>query len=243
MNSALQNIIVSVFGFVASMFTALALWQIEELSGYSIYSFSLWFAIPVGAIACGFVSAAGYYMGAVLFGHRPTRMLLLNMVFISISTFFAIYWLAKLGESGAIGHFGYVTAVLQIVGFAIGGFVMFGYLLGLPYCDKCTKYLSVKSKSIRFSANLEKFTEMVNGIVASFNAGEPQKALVDHQKYGEESNPKGGFICSSLLRKQCSTCGVNWLGFSAHISPKSKWEGQVLKEYKFSQYYGADSGS
>ncbi len=117
---------------------------------------------------------------------------------------------------------------------------MFSYLLSLPYCDACAKYLKVKAKSTRFSASLEKFQEMINSVVASFNAGEYQKALTEHQNFGEASNPKGGFIGTTMLSKQCATCGLRWLGFSANLSPKSKWDGQVEKKYKFSQYYAAD---
>ncbi len=99
MKAALQNTVVSIFGLIASMLTALLLWQLDNLSGFAIYTFSLWFVVPAGAIACGFVAAAGYYVGAVLCGHRPTKTLLLNMVIISISTFFTIYWLAYSSQS------------------------------------------------------------------------------------------------------------------------------------------------
>jgi hypothetical protein len=46
---------------------------------------------PVGAILCGFVAAVGYWVGARLFQHRPSRLLLGNIVLVSLTTFFAIH--------------------------------------------------------------------------------------------------------------------------------------------------------
>jgi len=55
--------------------------------------FMYWFVIPAGAICSGFAAASGYYAGARYFNHRPTKLLLLNMVVISIATFFLIHYI------------------------------------------------------------------------------------------------------------------------------------------------------
>ena len=44
--------------------------------------------------------------------------------------------------SPAVGMFGYLLALLQILGFALGGFLVFGLLLARGYCRQCGRYLS-----------------------------------------------------------------------------------------------------
>jgi hypothetical protein len=137
----------------------------ETKLGFAFYSFTWLFVIPVGALLSGFVAASGYYFGAKVFNHRPTRLMLFNMISVAITTYFLINYLnysllevkgqpvsemvsfgkyldiilshqsmefrirgSKLGEIGDLGNFGYVTAALQILGFAVGGLYVCGYL-------------------------------------------------------------------------------------------------------------------
>ena len=88
----LQDFAVAAIGAVTSLVTATILVAVERLTGFSFYTFAFWFVIPVGAILSGFAAATGYYLGARLFNHKPTKILLLNMVVISIATFFLIHF-------------------------------------------------------------------------------------------------------------------------------------------------------
>jgi len=177
-NRQIQDLLVAAFGFVASVATALLLFVIEKKFEIAIYSFAMWFVIPVGAILSGFLAAGGWYLGSIVLNDRPTWFLLANMVLASVTTFFFIHWLsyafmevdgkliseyvsfsqymdivlthqqmtftvhgAKVGTTGELGSFGYVVALLQIVGFAFGAVAVFGYLMSLPYCQTYSKYL------------------------------------------------------------------------------------------------------
>jgi hypothetical protein len=88
----LQDFVVAGVGAATSLATAAILIAIERSTGFSFYTFMFWFVIPVGAVLSGFVAASGYYLGARLFNHRPTKILLLNMVVISVATFFLIHY-------------------------------------------------------------------------------------------------------------------------------------------------------
>lgn len=272
MNYTAQDLIVTAFGFVASMATALILFLLQENLGFAFYSLTLWFIIPVGAILAGFIAASGYYLGSIIFGHRPTHLLLLNMILVSISTFFVIYWLsyisleidgksasdyisfskyidvllqhqtmefrikgARVGTTGELGSWGYVTAILQIIGFAIGGIAIFFYLTTLPYCEKCHKYLKAKTKQVRYSADNDSFTAMVKNIVFLFTNDRLQEALDIHGNFGEAEFPKDGYLMSLLERKQCPMCNVNWLKFSAHKLSGDNWE--QINELQFAQFH------
>ena len=88
-----QDFLVSGLGATTSIITAVILAAVELRFDFSLYTWMFWFVIPAGAILCGFAAASGYYLGARLFNHRPTGILLLNMVAISIATFFLIHYL------------------------------------------------------------------------------------------------------------------------------------------------------
>jgi hypothetical protein len=177
-----QDFTVSATGAATSFVTAAILVAIERSTGFSYYTLSFLSlgAIPVGAVLSGFVGASGYYLGARLFNHRPTKILLLNMVVISVATFFLIhyfhyyYFLTIEGkpvrdfisfvdflriELSHNGAGGYLYAALQVIGFAAGGLAVFGYLNSLPYCEKCAKYLSAKDSQTRCSLLAYKMAE------------------------------------------------------------------------------------
>ena len=46
-----------------------------------------------GQVGCGFVAAVGYWAGARWFNHRPSRLLLGNIVLVSLTTYFSIHHL------------------------------------------------------------------------------------------------------------------------------------------------------
>lgn len=71
-----QDLVVTAFGVVTSIATALLLFVVEQSFSVSLYTWTVWFVIPVGAMLAGFVAASGYYAGARLFGHRPTPLIL-----------------------------------------------------------------------------------------------------------------------------------------------------------------------
>jgi len=92
-NPLVQDLIVTAGGFIASTATAWVLYAMERWWDFSLYSLMVWFVLPAGALIAGMGAAGGYYAGARLADSRPTRMLLVNMVVVSASTFFAIHWL------------------------------------------------------------------------------------------------------------------------------------------------------
>jgi len=174
-----QDFTLSSTGAATSFVTAAILVAIERSTGFSYYTLTSLGAIPVGALLSGLVGASGYYLGARLFNHRPTKILLLNMVVISVATFFLIhyfhyYFLTIEGklvrdfisfvyflriELSHNGAWGYLYATLQVIGFAAGGLAVFGYLNSLPYCEKCAKYLSAKDSQTRCSLLAYKMAE------------------------------------------------------------------------------------
>jgi hypothetical protein len=50
----------------------------------------------------------------------------------------------SLGSTGQLGVFGYLPALLQVAGFAVGGFAAYNLLQGQPYCNRCSQYVRRK---------------------------------------------------------------------------------------------------
>ena len=166
---------VALAGLMSSLLTAILVAAIDHFTGINIFTFALWFIIPVGALLCGFAAAWGYYLGAKYLQQRPTKILLLQMVVIATFTQVLIYWLEYkslvIGDvhvdqfisfwryvdvsltsaritvshmaafpSPEIGSLGYVLAVLDLIGFQVGGWYVYILLGDQPTCRRCNKY-------------------------------------------------------------------------------------------------------
>lgn len=88
-----KQLLVAVMGFTTSLVTAAILGAIEFYTGFAIYSFMLWFILPVGAIFAGFAAASGYYAGSKLFNQKPVGGVLFNMIAAAFSSYFLVQYL------------------------------------------------------------------------------------------------------------------------------------------------------
>jgi hypothetical protein len=88
-------------GLVTSVLTALLNVLVEKLINFNLFTLSVAFIIPAGAIGAGLAAASGYYFGCLYFHKRPSRMLLIQMILIAGFTNFLIY------------YFDYTTLVLD----------------------------------------------------------------------------------------------------------------------------------
>jgi hypothetical protein len=250
-----QDLAVAAFGAATSFVTAIILAAIEIEFDFSIYSWMFWFVIPAGAICSGFAAASGYYAGTRYFNHRPTKLLLLNMVVISITTFFLIhyiiyYFLVVDGSrarelvdftrylnivlshtavrfrvmrgpvSGPVelGSWGYLHAVLQIVGFAIGGVAVYKYLNAQPYCERCWKYLVAKDTQTRYTNATQ-----LSQITTLMAAGRLQDAIAAHATRGSETAGKDPKLRSQVEIKRCKNCDQHWMKFTVSQWSKEGW--------------------
>ena len=89
----LEDLIVTGFGMASSGAVAYGSFYLARYHDFAIYTWMANAVIPIGSIICGFVAAIGYWVGSRLFNHKPTRLLLCNIVLVSVGTFFSIYHL------------------------------------------------------------------------------------------------------------------------------------------------------
>jgi len=260
-----EDIVVGFCGFATSLLTALILWGIEARFGFALYTWTLWLVIPVGALLSGFAGATGYYAGSWFFGHRPTRLLLLNIVIASVGTFFTIHYLsyitlqiegkqvsdyipfwqyldiaikstsmefrfrgaAKLGSTGELGSWGYATAALQVIGFAVGGFAVYAHLVSKPYCDKCSRYLSGKGRRVRYAGDAEGLQAAAARFLTSVANGDILPAIQEHKDssgFGTSSPPKDCHLRSVVEVRHCKKCETHWVKFSVEKLVGDDWK-------------------
>jgi|SRR5580698_8210165 hypothetical protein len=258
-----QDFLVAGLGATTSVITAIILAAIDLRFNFSLYTWMFWFVIPAGAVCCGFVAASGYYLGARLFNHRPTRILLLNMVAISVASFFLIHYLnyffmeidgravrdflpfsqyldielshtaiqfrvraQAIGGAVQLGAWGYLYAVLQMSGFAVGGVSVYGYLNSLPYCDSCSKYLVKKGIiQTRYTSDSEVLTNAVKSVMECLSESRFQDAISVHAKAaGTGTYQKELVLRSQMQVKRCKSCNQHWLRFSVSKRARDDWK-------------------
>jgi hypothetical protein len=252
-----EDFLVGLCGFVSSVLTAAILWWIETVFGLALYTWMLWFVIPVGAGFAGFAGATGYYAGSWFFGRRPTRLLLVNIVLVSVSTFFLVHYLSysaleidgkrisdyvpftqyldfvtrsasyefrTLGSTGELGGWGYLAAVLQIIGFALGGFVLYAYLTAKPYCEKCSRYLSAKGKQIRYTGDAEGLTANTNQILVDMASSQMANAIHSQANFGNPKHQKDDHLRSVFEVRHCKKCEKHWVKFCVEKTSGGDWK-------------------
>ena len=256
-----EDLLVGLCGFVTSLITAVILWWAEVRFGFAFYSWMFWFIVPVGALLSGFAGASGYYAGSWFFGHRPTPLLLLNVVLASVGTFFTIHYLtystleiegqavsdyvpfaqyldiairstsmefrfraAEIGSTGELGGIGYGIAILQILGFAAGGFAVYGYLVSMPYCERCSRYLSGKGKQMRYTGDAEGLQATTVQIFSDFGNGAVASAIQQHKAFGNSTYQKGTHLRSVFEIRHCQKCGQHWVKYVVEKESGNDWK-------------------
>ena len=87
------HIQIVVFSLITSVLTALANLLVENIVGINIFSFVLWFILPVGAVLIGMGGASGGFLACKYFNIMPSKIDALFLTAIAAFTMFLIYYL------------------------------------------------------------------------------------------------------------------------------------------------------
>lgn len=263
MKNTLQDWLITFFGAISSLLTAVILSWMERHWNVSIYSFMVLFVIPVGAISAGLMAAGGYYIGAILCHHRPQKVILINMIAISLGTYFLIQYLgyvfleidgrqvseavsfkqywnittahtavqfrfgrghAAVGDPVELGSLGYVYALLQIIGFAAGGVLIYSMLAAKLFCGKCSRYYSDIGTTTRYAADGDKFVEFFISIAPLLDAYKLSEVITLHSALGGYHKSNIHHVKCDVCLKFCKKCGVHYLLFDVmKVNGKNEW--------------------
>jgi len=111
----------------------------------------------------------------------------------------------SLGDGAELGKWGWGVAALQVFGFSLGGFIVYGMLVAVPYCDRCSKYLSEKNVRVAKWKDVKAMQQEAAPIVQLIENGELQRAIDDYARLGEARTfGLTGFLRMEL--RKCPTC-------------------------------------
>ncbi len=252
-----REIALAACGLVTSIAAAVALAWVEVKWHVAVYTYAVWWLVPIGAIGAGVVASIGYYWGARWIGVRPGWLSRASLLLVSVAAFFAIHYVeylwghftigfwsyldlavqsasyeTKFGDTVVrawsaerLGGLGYVVAALQVVGFAIGGLVVFGWLRATPYCSSCNAYLRRRNRFDRTTDRGQVFSEVSTRVEAFLERGDLRSAVREHAGFRDLRLRErlGTEYMSRMDVWSCAGCDLRWVRVTRQGSVFAKW--------------------
>lgn len=130
----------------------------------------------------------------------------------------------EVGSTGELGDLGYLVALLQILGFAAGGFAVYAYLESQAYCEACSRYLTRKGRLMRYTADAEGLQASVAQIFDLVGAGSVVTAIETHKNFGSATHGKNDHLRSMFEVRHCKKCHQHWVKFSVEKQSGNDWK-------------------
>ena len=130
----------------------------------------------------------------------------------------------KVGETGELGYFGYVISVLQVIGFATGGFAVYGYLVSQPFCEKCSRYLASKGRQIRYTGDGDSLQASTAKVFDHIKNGALTSAVEEQRGFGTPHVQKDFHLRSVVAVRYCKKCSKHWVKFTVEKQSGNDWK-------------------
>jgi hypothetical protein len=204
---------------------------IAAASGYYFGS-TLFHQKPAGGVAINMVLVT---IGAYLLAHYiPYESLVVEGVSIKERISFLQYLDLSIrhttlsikghstGELGSV--FGYIYASIQVLGFAFGGLCVFACLLGMPYCERCARYLKQITTLDRYTSEGEQLSEHTENFVKMLDEKKYMQALEFHAADMGVAADIGHHLRTRVTMHKCKDCRVNHLEFEVAHLENGNWQ-------------------
>ena len=135
------------------------------------------------------------------------------------------YYLGRgaIGEPEQVGKFGYVKAISQIIGFAIGGVAVYASLSKKPFCKDCLKYLKLKREINRYTEFRVKFMDTTSEVIDKIDSGNIDEAIALHANSFNEKSKINMNYKASLTCNECPSCRLNLINYKVEQLSKNDW--------------------
>jgi DNA-directed RNA polymerase subunit M/transcription elongation factor TFIIS len=132
------------------------------------------------------------------------------------------------GELGSI--WGYLYAIVQLIGFAIGGLSVFGLLLDAPFCAKCSKYLTKSKTQNRYTSEAETLPDRIATFQQMLQDKKYSEAIQFHADEMGIARKSGHHLKTRLVMHKCQSCKGSHLNFETSRLEEGDWKD--IKEAK-----------
>ena len=102
MRQSLENLVLTLCGAITAVLVASLMFWVEQSFQLSLYSWTFWFILPVGAGLTGFAATSGFWIGSKFLHYRIRSFLWLQTLVVALGSYVLIqflgYWNARFGE-------------------------------------------------------------------------------------------------------------------------------------------------
>lgn len=108
------------------------------------------------------------------------------------------------GEPTELGMMGWGVAALQIAGFCLGGFIVYGMLTAVPYCARCSKYFGkLWNRTVRWK-DVDLMLPSYNASAQLLQEGQLQSAINEFAAIPKQPRRAKALVTMELSK--CPTC-------------------------------------
>jgi DNA-directed RNA polymerase subunit M/transcription elongation factor TFIIS len=186
---------------------------------------------PAGGVALNMVLVA---IGAYLLAHYiPYNAMIIDGIQVKEKISFFQYLdldirhttlSIKGHNTGELGSFGYIYALLQLIGFSVGGLCVFAFLLDIPFCQQCSEYLTKVKTQDRYTSEGEALFENVETFVKNLDEKKYRAAIKIHTDLMGSVEQTEHHLRTRITIHKCQTCEINHLNFEAAHLDSGDWK-------------------
>jgi len=110
-------------------------------------------------------------------------------------------------EGFELGLAGYLYAAALIVGFAIGGWIVYGILRAAAYCENCRLFMDKMGSQTRYFRTLEEVSSCNTTFKSEVAEGRFRQAMQLHARDGAALLDEAKGYSSVVKVRQCKECG------------------------------------
>jgi hypothetical protein len=124
----------------------------------------------------------------------------------------------------SLGPVGYLVAAVQIVGFFLGGAVVYTYLHFVGYCEACSRYLAFRQARSRYFVDVQEATHQYAEVTGLLHQRRYSEALARQASSGTEKPQKNSVVATVVRLKYCKSCLRHQISFFLKQRQKNEWK-------------------
>jgi hypothetical protein len=136
----------------------------------------------------------------------------------------------------------WVVMTLQVLGFSIGGLLVYSFLRSRPYCEDCHLLLSRKGAQTRYFDRLEEINGSVEDVLSKAKNRRLQLAVQAHGARGAAKKSKAAEFASTIRVSLCMRCETHRMDFRAMRKSGTSWKEIPVLGYSASSYEPIEVG-